>query len=216
MKKIISIILILMFFLCGCSGRNKNEVSSVQITEPEKTTSKDSILSVKVQTVSPRPNPNICFIEWIPVTEELLKSASSVFVGTITEVNELSMSYEYMGTEVTDYWSLLKVSVSDIIKTDNEMAENDSVDVLFELSSYRADENITIKKGESYIFYLKKTTEISSVLDYSKLADYMYFIPASVFIPVDNKQNSSILSVIGCNEELTGASFINALREYYE
>ena len=138
----------------------------------------------------------------------------TVFTGVVTDVTEISMSYEYMDQNVVDYWSLLTVTVKDAISGD--LTNNDTATVLFELSSHRYYDGITIEKGKEYVFYLIKSSESESILDYTPLADYIYHVPAICFVPIAEPQVTELLEAMGAEEGTCGEEFIEVLRDYYK
>ncbi|MBQ6043464.1 MAG: hypothetical protein IJL41_04915 [Clostridia bacterium] len=171
-------------------------------------------IKAAVKSVEPLEVPNIIVFIWKALDENTLKNGvTTVFTGVVTDVTEISMSYEYMDQNVVDYWSLLTVTVKDAISGD--LTNNDTATVLFELSSHRYYDGITIEKGKEYVFYLIKSSESESILDYTPLADYIYHVPAICFVPIAEPQVTELLEAMGAEEGTCGEEFIEVLRDYY-
>ncbi|MBO7399602.1 MAG: hypothetical protein J6U75_00155 [Clostridia bacterium] len=172
-------------------------------------------IKAAVKSVEPLEVPNIIVFIWKALDENTLKNGvTTVFTGVVTDVTEISMSYEYMDQNVVDYWSLLTVTVKDAISGD--LTNNDTATVLFELSSHRYYDGITIEKGKEYVFYLIKSSESESILDYTPLADYIYHVPAICFVPIAEPQVTELLEAMGAEEGTCGEEFIEVLRDYYK
>jgi hypothetical protein len=172
-------------------------------------------IKAAVKSVEPLEVPNKIVFIWKALDENTLKNGvTTVFTGVVTDVTEISMSYEYMDQNVVDYWSLLTVTVKDAISGD--LTNNDTATVLFELSSHRHYDGITIEKGKEYVFYLIKSSESESILDYTPLADYIYHVPAICFVPIAEPQVTELLEAMGAEEGTCGEEFIEVLRDYYK
>lgn len=211
MKKIYIIMTgVLIILFSGCSASNTTRFNG------EKLVYFSGSNEIAVQAVPPHEPPAVCIYEWLPLSDDVLYSASNVFVGSVSDIQEISMTYEYMEQKVTDYWSLITVAVKSAIKVEDEMWDGSSITVLFEVSSYQAEVGLQIETDKDYVFFLKKTSEVSGLLDYTPIADFLYCIPANNFIPVNEKQNTDLLALIGEREDCTGNAFIRALEKFYE
>ena len=177
-------------------------------------------INAAVEYIEPLDDPHTVVFQWKPMDDVTFKEGvTTVFTGTVTDVREISMSYNYMDQDVVDYWSLLTVNVKDAIKGDKP--ESDTVTVLFEISSHRyyscaCNDDITVEKGGEYVFYLIKTDESEGILNYTPIADYIYHVPGTCFVQVTQPQLPELLGLIGAEEGTCGEAFVEALRKYYE
>jgi hypothetical protein len=171
---------------------------------------------ITVKKVKPLESPINYTFEWMELSDEMFKRASEVVIGTITEIDEISVSYDYMEQGIiTDYYSLLTVSVNDTII--GEFTKGKTVQVLFELSSHRINEsNIYPKVGKEYVFFLCETSTLGTANDYSPIAEYVYCVQPPCFVPIDEPQDPHYLEFIGAEEEACGEELIEALKNYYK
>ena len=169
-----------------------------------------------VRKVEPLENPIYYHLEWSELSEERFKSIPEVVTGTITDISEISVSYEYMGQGViTDYYSLLTVAVNDTIT--GELTKGKTVKVIFELSTYQMDEsNIYPEVGKEYVFFLRDTSTLGKAYDYSTIAEYTYCVRPTCLVPIDEPQDPEYLAFIGAEEGAHGEKYISDLREFYE
>ena len=169
-------------------------------------------LEVTFRHADPLEEPAEWDFEWMPLTEEMLNGVTDVLVGRITEIEEIAVCNEMFGNAIMDYWSLITVSVSEKIRNGDGIEQGDRISVLFELSSHRTEDRFLPESGKEYVFFLRKTAELNEAIDYAPAADYMYKILPLCLIPVDEPQNPDLLRIIGVDEDISAASFIETLR----
>ena len=173
--------------------------------------------NIVVRAVEPLGKPVSHEFIWAPITEEKLKNQAEVFVGTIQKVEEVEISYVYEGVTCTNYNSLLTVRADDIIKEAGSISEGTIIKTLFPLSTrWTNEDGIYPQEGKKYVFFLQKTEDSIDILDLTSVADYYYQIAGNAFIPLDEEQDSSILTLIGAEEEACGEEFIEVLKKFYK
>ena len=172
---------------------------------------------ITVRVVEPLENPIFHQFLWAPITEEKLKNQAEVFVGTIQKVEEVEISYVYEGVTCTNYNSLLTVRADDMIKEAGSISEGTIIKALFPLSTrWTNEDGIYPHEGKEYVFFLQKTEDSIDILDLTSVADYYYRIAGNAFIPLDEEQNNSLLTLIGAEEGTCGEEFIEALKKFYK
>lgn len=232
MKRIILCItlcalLITTTFLCACGGDSAAEQSAGPVSEPVSEPGSepgfdlsDYLNREKIkptyQVVGPCEDPPYVLIDWAPFDDDSLKNLDCVVSGTVTEVVELALGYvDDYGTDPTRYISLLTVTVNDVVK--GSVVPGDTVTVLYEMSSYFCDKECMLAEaGTEYVFFLKSTSDLPGRLDYTDIADYMYYAPGNFFRPASYVQVEYLTRLIGSRKYATGEEFIAALKEHYK
>ena len=182
-----------------------------------------------VRVVEPLEKPIYSNSLWVPISDGLMREATDVVLGTITNVTEIFFETEHKPddwyiegvgyvTDLSRYRSLVTVKIKDTIN--GNLSAGESVTFIFYASSRNAEytagySEILPITGDEYVFYLKKTAELDSGHFYIPIADYYYCLTGPCFVPYDEPQRPELLAVIGAEEGACGEEFIEALKNYY-
>ncbi|MBP5238471.1 MAG: hypothetical protein ILO64_05745, partial [Clostridia bacterium] len=186
--------------------------------------------NITVRVVEPLEKPIYRNSLWVPISDGLMREATDVVLGTITNVTEIFFETEHKPddwyiegvgyvTDLSRYRSLVTVKIKDTIN--GNLSAGESVTFIFYVSSRNAEytagySEILPITGDEYVFYLKKTAELDSGHFYIPIADYYYCLTGPCFVPYDEPQRPELLAVIGAEEGTCGEEFIEALKKYYE
>ena len=182
-----------------------------------------------VRVVEPLEKPIFSNSLWVPISDGLMREATDVVLGTITNVTEIFFESEHKPddwyiegvgyvTDLSRYRSLVTVKIKDTIN--GNLSAGESVTFIFYVSSRNAEytagySEILPITGDEYVFYLKKTADLDSGHFYIPIADYYYCLTGPCFVPYDEPQRPELLAVIGAEEGACGEEFIEALKKYY-
>lgn len=137
------------------SGTEKNEDSAVEIVNIEKI--------------------------WLAPDEEKMYNDCDVIAGvTINSLEEIAISYTFMGAECTSYKTLATVSVNKIYYSAEENISPEFI-VSIPISSYGSDDYCPeIAEGESCILFISRTERLDDPLELYNYADYYLSHPADI------------------------------------
>lgn len=137
--------------------------------------------NVVVTKFEPLVSPNIVCNLWDMPTESAMYSNCDIIADvTIKSLEEVAISYTFMGTECTSYKTLADVSVNTKYYSADENI-NQEFTVAIPNSSYSFDESFPkIAIGERCILFISDTEELDDSLELDKYADYYLSSPADI------------------------------------
>lgn len=175
--------------------------------------------NVVVTKFEPLVSPNIVCNLWdIPTETEMYNNCDIIADVTIKSLEEVAISYTFMGTECTSYKTLADVSVNiNYYSADGNI--NQEFTVAIPNSSYSFDESFPeIAIGERCILFISDTEELDDSLELDKYADYYLSSPADIInINGDRCQannifasysNSAVSATTETNTELLEGEFL--------
>lgn len=144
--------------------------------------------NVTVTRCEPLEIPNIVYNLWyIPTEEELFNKCEVIADVTINSLEEVGISYTYMGAEGIDYNTLATVSVNSIYYSDYENISQEFT-VAIPNSSYSCDEDFPeVSIGKRCILFISSTNGIEDSLEICNYADYYLSGPAHI-INIDGNE----------------------------
>lgn len=118
---------------------------------------------------------------WIAPDEEKMYNDCDVIAGvTINSLEEIAVSYTFMGAECTSYKTLATVSVNKIYYSSEENISPEFI-VSIPISSYGSDDYCPeIAEGESCILFISRTERLDDPLELYNYADYYLSHPADI------------------------------------
>ena len=137
--------------------------------------------NVVVTKSEPLVSPNIVCNSWdIPTETEMYNNCDIIADVTIKSLEEVAISYIFMGTECTSYKTLADVSVNtNYYSADGNI--NQEFTVAIPNSSYSFDESFPeITVGERCVLFISDTEELDDYLELDKYADYYLSSPADI------------------------------------
>ena len=115
-----------------------------------------------------------------PDEEEMYNDCDVIADVTIKSLEEIAISYTFMGTECTSYETLATVSVNKIYYSSEENINQEFI-VAIPNSSYQFDEDFPKTEiGESCIFFISSTVGLNDSVKLYNYADYYLGHPADI------------------------------------
>lgn len=137
--------------------------------------------NVVVTKLEPLATPNIvCNIWDMPTETDLYNDCDVIADVTITSLEEVAITYTFMGTECTSYETLATVSVNNIYYSTDESVSQE-ITIAIPNTSYFFDEDFpetTI--GERCILFFSDTNRLNDSLELYNYADYYLSSPAHI------------------------------------
>lgn len=118
---------------------------------------------------------------WLAPDEEKMYNNCDVIAGvTINSLEEIAISYTFMGAECTSYKTLASVSANKIYYSSEENISPEFI-VSIPISSYGSDDYCPeIAEGESCILFISRTERLDDPLELYNYADYYLSHPADI------------------------------------
>ena len=137
--------------------------------------------NVVVTKFEPLVSPNVVYNLWdMPTEAELYDDCDIITDVTIKSLDEVAISYTFMGTECTSYKTLAHVSVNNEYYSSDENIEQEFT-VAIPNSSYSFDEDFPeIAVGKRCILFISDTSALNDSLELDNYADYYLSSPANI------------------------------------
>lgn len=137
--------------------------------------------NVVVTKSEPLAKPNIANILWdMPTETELYDNCDIIADVTVRSLEEVAVTYTFMGTECTSYKTLANVSVNKMYYSADEKVGREFT-VAIPNSSYSFDEDFPeTAAGERCIVFITSTKGLDDSLELYNYADYYLSSPAEI------------------------------------
>lgn len=177
MKRFVTFVLVLVLLLsfAGCS----NTAVLYQ----------DEDVNVSLIDLESLPEITIGY-DLLPLTEELaFEKTELIAEGTISNVREVAIAYNYMDADVVDYCTLMDFTFTDIIYQSDTVTEKagNTVTVFASYNTYTLGEGFpTFEEGNTAIFFGTPSSNYAdSPMKYAAYSDYLACTPNYLFLKED-------------------------------
>lgn len=182
----------ILMSLAACSDTTKadnlsaeNDISTTSAQDTDNYTA-DSISEIDESITEKNDDADVIEtvyfdVMWeAPDEEEMYNDCDIIAEVTIKSLEEIAISYTFMGTECTSYETLATVSVNKIYYSSEENISQEFI-VAIPNSSYQFDEDFPKTEiGESCIFFISSTVGLNDYVKLYNYADYYLGHPADI------------------------------------
>ncbi|MDE6746667.1 MAG: hypothetical protein K2J72_08530 [Oscillospiraceae bacterium] len=190
MKKIAAFLAAFMtlmsFTACNNTAKDDNLLAENDISTTSAQETADTVSEIEESDTEKNDDADIIEtvyfdVCWLAADEEEMYNDCDIIADvTIKSLEEIAISYTFMGTECTSYKTLATVSVNKIYFSSEENINQEFI-VAIPNSSYQFDEDFPKTEiGESCIFFISSTAGLNDSLELYNYADYYLGHPADI------------------------------------
>ncbi len=171
---------------CSDTAKDDNLLAENEISIASAQDTADTVSEIEESDTEKNDDADVTEIVYVeaiwaaPVEEKMYNDCDVIADVTIKSLEEIAISYTFMGTECTSYKTLATVSVNKLYYSAEENISQEFI-VSIPNSSYEFHEDFPKTEiGESCIFFISSTVGLNDSLELYNYADYYLGHPADI------------------------------------